>query len=69
MVGNLYMPSTMAKDQFPEAKVISVGPKCVDVKVGDTVIIDRYAMVSQRVQIKGKLHFVISEPEILAIVN
>lgn len=69
MSGDLYIPITAAKSQFPEAKVLAVGPQCVDVHEGDIVIIDRYAETSLRVTYQDKLHFLIAEGDILGIIT
>jgi co-chaperonin GroES (HSP10) len=68
-VGGIIMPDHASLDQFPEAKVVAVGPKCVDIRKGDTVIVDRYAMASHRVTVDGKQHFLIAEPDVLGIVS
>ncbi len=68
-VDGIFIPENAEKAQYPEAKVMAAGPKCLDVKEGDTVIIDRYAMASVRLIVKGQLYFVIAEPDVLAIIN
>lgn len=67
--GDLYLPEIKALNQYPHAKVIAVGPKCVDIKAGDTVMIDRYAMTGTRVTLNDKLHFIIAEPDVIAIIT
>jgi chaperonin GroES len=68
MAGGLHLPDEAVKDQFPEVKVIAIGPKVVDIKVGDTVLVDRYSGIGHRVTIKGITHIVFQETDILAIV-
>ncbi len=67
IINGIHIPESVTKYQFPKAEVIAVGPKVVDVKKGDTVIIDRYSGVGHRVEIKGVLHVVFQETDILAI--
>ena len=69
IVGGIHLPLNAAKRQYPEAKVIAVGPQCTDVKPGDTVIVDRYALASLRVQYQDKQHFLIAEPDIIGIIT
>lgn len=66
--GLIHLP-TMEKPQYPDAKVIAVGSKTTEVKVGDTVMIDRYAPTSQRVTYQGRLHFILAEQDIIGIIT
>lgn len=69
MAGSIILPDSMEKEQFPEAKVIAVGHKCEEVKAGDTILIDRYALASRRIRFQDKEHFLIAEPDIIGIIT
>ncbi len=69
MDGELYIPSTAAKDQFPTADVVAVGPKVEAIKVGDKVLVDRYSIDGTRVTIDFKPYFLFDEDKILAIMS
>ena len=67
--GGIILPKPHNKPQTAEAIVLAVGPKVEDVKVDSRVLIDRYSDASQRVEIAGQLHFIVSEPNVLAILK
>jgi chaperonin GroES len=74
-VGNLYVPDT-AKEKPQQAEVIAVGPGKVaedgsrvalEVSVGDTVLIGKYAGTD--VKLDGDDHLIIREDDVLAILG
>lgn len=67
MEGGLHLPDEAVKDQFPRVKVVCIGPGVVDVRPGNTVIIDRYSGIGHRLKIDGVTHIVFQETDILAI--
>ncbi len=72
-IGNLYIPDT-AKEKPQKAKVIAVGPgkrnddgsrSPLEVKVGDEVLIGKYA--GTEVKLDGVEHLIMREDDVLAI--
>lgn len=72
----IIIPVTASKDRPQKAKVLAVGPGVkkkdggrltVDVKVGDIVLVSKYA--ADEVKIDGEDYYIIREGSILAIVN
>lgn len=64
-VGNIIVPDT-AKQVSLKATVVSVGPECVNVEVGDRIIFGRYGKFD--VPLRGrkwKNHFIMNEDDIL----
>ena len=73
--GGIYLPDT-AKEKPQEGKVVAVGPGRVNdkgqridmtVKVGDRVVYSKYA--GTEVEIGGEEYLILSEADILAIVQ
>jgi len=73
--GGLFIPDT-AKEKPLEAKVVAVGNgkilrdgslKPLDVKPGDKILIGKYS--GSEVKIDGDEHLIISEDEVLAILD
>lgn len=71
----LYVPDT-AKEKPQEAEVLAVGPGALndkgeripmEVKVGDKVIFSKYA--GMEIKVDGEEYLVLSERDILAILN
>lgn len=67
--GGIIIPTIASKDQFPRVKVVEVGPKVIDVKKGDIVIIDRYSGTGLRLIVDNVKYVVVAEPDVLAIVS
>lgn len=74
-IGNLYIPDT-AKEKPQKAKVIAVGPgkrnddgsrSPLEVKVGDEVLIGKYA--GTEVKLDGVEHLIMREDDVLAILG
>lgn len=72
----IIIPVTASKDRPQKAKVLAVGPGVkkkdggrlpVDVKVGDIVLVSKYA--ADEVKIEGEDYYIIREGSILAIIN
>ena len=64
-VGSIYIPES-AKRVSLRATVIAIGPECVNVSVGDTILFGRYAKFD--VPLRGeewKDHFIMNEDDIL----
>ncbi len=73
--GGIYLPDT-AKEKPQEAKIVAIGTggrdddgKLIEfsVKVGDVVLISKYGGTD--VKIDGEDHLIISESDILGIIN
>jgi len=74
-VGSLYIPDT-AKEKPQKAKVVAVGPgkrnedgsrSPLEVKVGDEVLIGKYA--GTEVKLDGVEHLIMREDDVLAILG
>lgn len=64
--GGLYVPDS-AKEKPQMGKVEAVGSEVKDLKVGDTVLFDKYS--GSRVNVDENEQLVIKEEDILAIVE
>ncbi len=64
--GGIYVPDT-AKEKPQQGKVEAVGKDVKEVKVGDTVLFDRYG--GSKVKVGDAEQLVIKEEDILAIVK
>ena len=64
--GGIYVPDT-AKEKPQQGKVEAVGKEVKEVKVGDTVLFDRYG--GSKVKVGDAEQLVIKEEDILAIVK
>mgnify|MGYP000241769415 CR=1 FL=1 len=64
--GGLYVPET-AREKPQQGKVEAVGPEVKEVKVGDTVLFDKYS--GSKVKVNDKEHLIIKEEDILGIVE
>lgn len=64
--GGIYVPDT-AKEKPQQGKVESIGSEVKEVKVGDTVLFDRYS--GSKVKLNDKEHLIIKEEDILGIVK
>lgn len=72
----IIIPETASKDRPQKAEVLAVGPGAVkkdgsripmDVKVGDIVLVSKYA--SDEVKIDGEGYYVIRQSSILAVIS
>ena len=61
----IWLPYTLKGDSH-EHKVLSVGPDVKRVKVGMTVLADKYK--GEKVDLKGQEYLLIKESELLAII-
>lgn len=69
-VGGIFLPTdVMAKPQIERGAVMAVGPKVVDVKLGDTALFDRYSGDNQKLLLDGQEHFLVHEPNVLAVLT
>ncbi|MDA8169308.1 MAG: co-chaperone GroES [Nitrospiraceae bacterium] len=64
--GGLYVPDT-AKEKPQKGKVEAVGSEVKEVKVGDTVLFDKYS--GSKVKINDQEHLIIKEEDILGIIQ
>jgi len=64
--GGIYVPDT-AKEKPQEGKVEAVGPEVKELKVGNTVIFDKYS--GSKIKVGDREHLVIKEEDILAVVE
>jgi chaperonin GroES len=60
----LYMPET-AKEKPVIAKILAVGPKVKDLKVGDRIVYKKYAASMVELKIDNKDYFVLDEEDVL----
>ena len=72
----IIIPDTASKDRPQKARVLAVGPGVkkkdgsrlpVDVKVGDLVLVSKYA--ADEVKIEGEEYYIIREGSILAVIS
>lgn len=72
----IIIPDTVDKDKPEQGKVLAVGPGKmdqngkrvpIDVKVGDTVLFSKYSPTE--IKIEGKEYLVVSDEDIMAIVE
>lgn len=72
----IIIPDTVDKEKPEQAKVLAVGPgkinkdgsrSKIDVKVGDTVLFSKYSPTE--IKLGGKEYLVVSEEDILAVVE
>ncbi len=71
----IVLPDTAEKDKPQKGKIVSVGPGKMsdgqripmEIKVGDKVIFERYS--PSKIKIDGKEYLLISESDILAIID
>ncbi len=75
-VSGIIIPETASKDRPQKAEVLAVGPGLkkkdgsrvpLDVKVGDIVLVSKYA--ADEVKIAGEEFYIIHESSILAVLN
>jgi chaperonin GroES len=75
-VSGIIIPETASKDRPQKAEVLAVGPGlkkkdgtriAMDVKVGDMVLVSKYA--ADEVKIEGEEYYIIHESSILAVLN
>lgn len=64
--GGIYVPDT-AKEKPQKGKVEAVGTEVKEVKVGNTVLFDKYS--GSRVKVNEQEHLIIKEEDILGIVE
>lgn len=64
--GGLYVPDN-AKEKPQQGKVEAIGSEVKEVKVGDTVLFDKYS--GSKVKVADKEHLIIKEEDILGIVG
>ncbi|MEJ5227255.1 co-chaperone GroES [Thermodesulfovibrio sp.] len=64
--GGIYVPD-VAKEKPQKGEVIAVGSEVKEVKVGDTVLFDKYA--GSKIKIDDVEYLIIKEEEILGIVE
>ncbi len=64
--GGLYVPET-AKEKPQQGKVEAVGSEVKEVKVGDTVLFDKYS--GSKIKVNDKAHLIVKEEDILGIVE
>jgi chaperonin GroES len=64
--GGIYVPDT-AKEKPQKGKVEAVGTEVKEVKVGDTVLFDKYS--GSKVKVNEAEHLIIKEEDILGIVE
>lgn len=64
--GGIYVPDT-AKEKPQRGKVEAVGSEVKEIKVGDTVLFDRYS--GSRVKVNEAEHLIIKEEDVLGIVE
>ncbi|GAB5045916.1 MULTISPECIES: co-chaperone GroES [Thermodesulfovibrio] len=64
--GGIYVPD-VAKEKPQKGTVIEVGSEVKEVKVGDTVLFDKYA--GSKIKIDDVEYLIIKEEEILGIVE
>lgn len=72
----IIIPATASKDRPQKAEVLAVGPGVmkkdgsrlpIDVKVGDIVLVSKYA--ADEVKIEGEEYYIIRQSSILAVVG
>ncbi len=72
----IILPDTVDKEKPEKGKVLAVGPgkllengqrSPVEVKVGDTVVFKKYS--PDEVKIDGKEYFVLSESDLMAVIE
>ncbi len=64
--GGIYVPDT-AKEKPQKGKVEAVGGECKNVKVGDTILFDKYS--GTKVTLDNQEYLIIKEEDILGIVE
>lgn len=64
--GGLYVPET-AKEKPQQGKVVSVGSEVKEVKVGDTVLFDKYS--GSKIKLDDKEHLIVKEEDLLGIIQ
>ncbi len=64
--GGIYLPDT-AKEKPQKGKVEAVGSEVKEVKVGDTVLFDKYA--GSKINIEGSDYLILKEEDILGILS
>jgi co-chaperonin GroES (HSP10) len=57
------------REEMMEATVISVGPDCLSVKAGDTILLPRYSTADLDIEIEGQPLSLTRESEVIAILN
>jgi len=62
----IVLPDTVEKEKPEQGKVIAVGPKTKEVKVGDLVIFTQYA--PNEIKVGGEEFLIIKEEDILAVI-
>lgn len=65
--GEIFLPEDRNKPQTCHTLVIAVGPKVEYVKVGNEIVIDRYAQDTARLTVEGVGLFVVKEENVIAI--
>lgn len=75
-VSGIIIPDTASKDRPQKAEVLAVGPGILkkdgsrvplDVKVGDIVLVSKYA--ADEVKIEGEEYYIIHQSSILAVIG
>lgn len=75
-ISGIIIPETASKDRPQKAEVLAVGPGlkkkdgsriAMDVKVGDMVLVSKYA--ADEVKIEGEDYYIIRESSILAVIS
>ena len=64
--GGIYVPDS-AKEKPQQGKVEAAGPEVKEIKVGDTVLFDKYT--GSKVVLDDTEHLICKEEDILAIVD
>lgn len=65
----IIVPESTNKPQAADGIAMAVGPECLDVKEGDSILIDRYSQDTGRLTLDGVPHFIVKEPNVLAILS
>ena len=63
--GGIYLPDT-AKEKPQKGKVEAIGSEVKDVKVGDTILFDKYS--GSKINIDGSDYLIIKEEDILGVI-
>jgi len=64
----IVMPGTMKLPPFVHANVLAVGPKCVQVKAGDVVLVNSSTVTRMKVGQEPEALFT-KEPQVVAVVK
>lgn len=64
--GGLYVPDT-AKEKPQQGKVEAVGSEVKEVKVGDTILFDKYS--GSKIKVNDTEHLIIKEEDILGVIE